>query len=221
MKKYAKLLTAAAAISASAIMTVNAYAAGWQHNTTGWWYGTNEANTAWYANGWQWIDGNNDGIAECYYFDQNGYILSSATTPDGYTVNADGAWTDNGVIKTKSAGTTADADNTSNKTTTNAQAPTTDIYSGTYTYKIADYEFSMKITYDPATQTLTDSEWIPGFGGITDIYKYAGVNEKGYTIFECRHSNKTAISGDSYIYFSAPGVMVVDTENGDMNVQKQ
>ena len=33
--------------------------------------------------------------------------------------------------------------------------------------------------------------------------------------------NRTAISSDSYIYFSAPGVMVVETENGYENVKKQ
>ena len=60
-----KILTTVAAVSVAAMMTVDVYAAGWQHNMTGWWYGTNEANTTWHANGWQWIDGNNDGIAEC------------------------------------------------------------------------------------------------------------------------------------------------------------
>ena len=96
-----KILTTVAAVSVAAMMTVDVYAAGWQHNMTGWWYGTNETNTTWHANCWQWIDGNNDGIAECYYFDQNGYMLASTTTPDGFTVNADGAWTVNGVVQTK------------------------------------------------------------------------------------------------------------------------
>lgn len=96
-----KILTAVATASVVATMTMNVFASGWQHNMTGWWYGTNETNTTWHANCWQWIDGNNDGIAECYYFDQNGYMLASTTTPDGFTVNADGAWTVNGVVQTK------------------------------------------------------------------------------------------------------------------------
>lgn len=41
---------------------------------------------------WKWLDGNKDGIYECYAFDSNGYIYTNTTTPDGYTVNADGAW---------------------------------------------------------------------------------------------------------------------------------
>ena len=52
------------------------------------------------ANGWYWIDGNNDGIAESYYFDNTG-ILARDTTVEGYTVNADGAWTVNGEIQTQ------------------------------------------------------------------------------------------------------------------------
>lgn len=96
-----KILTTVAAVSVAAMMTVGVFAVGWQHNVTGWWYGTNETNTTWHANCWQWIDGNNDGIAECYYFDQKGYMLASTTTPDGFTVNADGAWTVNGVVQTK------------------------------------------------------------------------------------------------------------------------
>ena len=99
-----KILTTVAAVSVAAMMTVGVFAVGWQHNATGWWYGTNETNTTWHANCWQWIDGNNDGIAECYYFDQNGYMLASTTTPDGFTVNADGAWTVNGVVQTKIVG---------------------------------------------------------------------------------------------------------------------
>lgn len=86
-------------------MAMTSFAAGWQKNDTGWWYGTNAGNTTWHANGWQWIDSNNDGVAECYYFDANGYMLANTTTPDGYTVNADGAWTENGVAQTRQTGT--------------------------------------------------------------------------------------------------------------------
>ena len=50
---------------------------------------------------WQWLDGNHDGVAECYYFDQTGYMLNNAKTPDGYQVNADGAWVVNSAVQTK------------------------------------------------------------------------------------------------------------------------
>ena len=97
------LVFATALMLASAAVSIPAYAAGWQKNDTGWWYATNDAGTTWYANEWQWIDSNGDGTAECYGFDANGYMYENTTTPDGYTVNADGAWTVNGVGQTQAA----------------------------------------------------------------------------------------------------------------------
>ena len=38
---------------------------------------------------------------ECYYFGPNGYIYTSTTTPDGYTVDENGAWTVNGTVQTQ------------------------------------------------------------------------------------------------------------------------
>ena len=93
-----KVLVTAAIMTAA--MNVTVFAAGWQQNANGWWYATNESGTEWYADGWQWIDGNQDGTAECYYFDENGYILANTVTPDGYYVNADGAWIVDGQVQT-------------------------------------------------------------------------------------------------------------------------
>lgn len=76
---------------------------GWRKNETGWWYATNAEGTAWHAGCWQWLDGNGDGMAECYYFNQDGYMAADTTTPDGYTVNADGAWIVDGVVQTMAA----------------------------------------------------------------------------------------------------------------------
>lgn len=104
-----------AALMMSVMAAVPAFAAGWQKNNTGWWYGTNADNSTWYANGWQWVDGNGDGVAECYYFDGNGYIATNGTTPDGYQVNADGQWVQNGVVQTKSTVTTANTSRPSSK----------------------------------------------------------------------------------------------------------
>ena len=60
MKKMIRLVIAAAAATIS--MSATAYAAGWQHNATGWWW-QNEDGT-WPAGSWQWLDGNRDGVAE-------------------------------------------------------------------------------------------------------------------------------------------------------------
>lgn len=82
-------------------MGITSFAAGWQKSDSGWWYATNDTGSTWHANGWQWIDGNGDGTAECYYFDGNGYCLMDTITPDGCTVNAEGAWVENGIVQTK------------------------------------------------------------------------------------------------------------------------
>lgn len=68
-------------------------AANWQQDATGWWY--QEDNGSYPTNTWKWING------KCYYFDANGYMLSNTTTPDGYQVDANGAWIVNGVIQTQ------------------------------------------------------------------------------------------------------------------------
>ena len=101
-----KGITMAVSALLTVSMSIPAFAAGWQKNDTGWWYATNDALTTWYANEWQWIDGNNDGIAESYCFDGNGYLYTNTTTPDGYTVNSDGAWTVNGAVQTQAAAQT-------------------------------------------------------------------------------------------------------------------
>lgn len=99
MKK--KLMTVLTATVLSTAMSVIAFATGWQQNTTGWWYGTNADNSQWYSSGWQWLDGNNDGTAECYYFGGNGYMAVNTTTPDGYQVNENGAWIVDSIVQEK------------------------------------------------------------------------------------------------------------------------
>ena len=66
-----------------------------------WWYDL--GNGQYYMSSWQWIDGNGDGIAECYCFDENGWMYENAITPDRFTVNENGAWTVNNIVQTKSA----------------------------------------------------------------------------------------------------------------------
>ena len=95
MKKIIRLLVF---ITLTLLMSLTSFAASWQSNEHGWWYlhddGTYPVNT------WEWIDGNDDGIAECYYFDANGYCLMNQQAPDGSYVDANGAWVENGVVQT-------------------------------------------------------------------------------------------------------------------------
>ena len=66
-----------------------------------WWY--DFGNGDYFKSSWQWIDGNQDGIAECYCFDENGWMYENTTTPDGYIVNENGAWTINNIVQTKTS----------------------------------------------------------------------------------------------------------------------
>lgn len=111
MKRVAALVLAASMVLGSAFTSM---AASWQQNATGWWWQNDDGS--WPANTWQWLDGNGDGVAECYYFDSNGYMAANTTTPDGYQVNADGAWVVNGAVQTQ--------------TTQPAQTTNTDVMTG-------------------------------------------------------------------------------------------
>ncbi len=108
MRKIKVLLAAAGLMSM--MFATTAFGAGWvQAGTDGpgavrWWYdldgGQYYAGTA-QGPQWQWIDGNGDGTAECYAFDESGWMYADTVTPDGYQVNEDGAWTENGQVRTR------------------------------------------------------------------------------------------------------------------------
>ena len=82
---------------------VTASAGTWsnQDGPNQWKYFTDDTNYA--ADGWYWIDGDQDGLEECYYFDQDGMMLADTQTPDGYEVNADGLWTVSGLVQKREA----------------------------------------------------------------------------------------------------------------------
>ena len=112
MKK--QILTIIAGSIMTLAMSMTAFAGQWNQDGNGWWY--DNGNGTYPANCWQWIDGNNDGNSECYYFDPHGYCLMNTTTPDGYTVDSNGAWLVNGVVQTKNKGSMSAVTNTSTET---------------------------------------------------------------------------------------------------------
>lgn len=81
---------------------------GWFKDSDGRWYFFNSVSDSTLGRmttGWNWIKGN-DGKLRCYYFEETsnghrGAMYSGTTTPDGYTVDADGAWTVNGIVVTR------------------------------------------------------------------------------------------------------------------------
>ena len=87
---------------------ITAYA-NWQHDSAGKWVYYDSSTGSNLNNGWNWLDGNNDGTAECYYFYSDG-SLAVSTEVEGYKVDADGKWIDdNGNIQTKSVSTSSAA----------------------------------------------------------------------------------------------------------------
>lgn len=66
---------------------------GWKYLDGAWYFLTNE-HTGFYGAAlektWAWVDG------YCYYFSAEGKMSASCVTPDGFTVNADGQWMENG-----------------------------------------------------------------------------------------------------------------------------
>lgn len=116
-----KIRLAVSTVVAAMAASFTVMAGAWKSDANGWWY--DEGNGSYPKSTWSWIDGNNDGVAECYYFDPNGYCLINTITPDYYYVNPSGAWVINGVVQTKEA-------NTSSGTGT---ASSTDIVTGKIT----------------------------------------------------------------------------------------
>ena len=120
MKKTFLTLIAARTMALS--MTISAFAGSWQQDNVGWWWQNDDGSYP--VNCWQWIDGNNDGIAESYYFNAAGYLLTNTSTPDGYQVDANGAWVINGVVQTQAVAVNTQTDPQPVASTSADPAPT-------------------------------------------------------------------------------------------------
>ena len=88
-------------LALTAVLAVPCYAGAWRQDARGWWYQNDDGSYP--AGTWQWIDGNGDGTAECYYFYSDGYMAYNNTI-DGYYVNSAGQWETAGRVQQKSVG---------------------------------------------------------------------------------------------------------------------
>lgn len=104
MKQKKWILFTLTGLLTSLSFGMTSFAATWRTgagaNQDRWWYDYEDGSYA--NNGWHWIDGNQDGVAECYYFDSDGWMAANGTTPDGYEVNKNGAWVSGGSVMTQS-----------------------------------------------------------------------------------------------------------------------
>lgn len=134
MRKSLRIFAVASAISIISTMTSFA---NWEQAGTQWKY--QNADGSYIMNQWVWLDGDNNGVAECYYLDANG-VMAVNTVVDSYTVNESGAWVVNGVVQTKVASGSGGQSNSSQPTTNRHPdgLPIATIDSGTWEAECGD-----------------------------------------------------------------------------------
>lgn len=93
MIKRLAIITVAIAMLAA----TPAYAGQWIQDGNGWRWQNDDGSYPFLT--WAWIDGNHDGIAENYFFNNDGYLSMNAVD-QGVPINADGAALYNGVVCT-------------------------------------------------------------------------------------------------------------------------
>ena len=77
MKHSIKIFAVALLLSFS--LTLSAFAGTWMEDSNGWrWQDKDQLSP---VSSWEWIDSNGDGMSECYYFDENGYLLTKPPPP--------------------------------------------------------------------------------------------------------------------------------------------
>ncbi len=96
MKHFFKAAAVTAVLCAA--MSMTAFAGEWRQDHVGYWWQDDDGSYP--TSTWRWLDGNGDGISECYYFDSRGYMVSD-TIINGSELDANGAWVENGQVQTK------------------------------------------------------------------------------------------------------------------------
>ena len=191
MKKGYFMAALAAAISLGSAMTSFA---GWQSDANGYWWQNDDGT--WPSNSWQWLDGNGDGVAECYYFDGNGYMLANTTTPDGYQVNIDGAWTVNGVVQTQG---------TQQNQPVNTSAPTSEEIIDYLNNSFSGWTGSLEIDYSKSEST----------SGATNIHMINNVKNCWRPYCYYRQSDSPNASAWCFLAFDENGYLLINTITPD------
>lgn len=144
------------------------------------WYYLNDYGVM-LANTWAWIDGNKDGMAECYLFDPSGAAYIGTATPDGYVVDTNGAWTVNGTLQQKAVSTTSTGSG----------------YSGTSTTGTSSGGSSTTST-NTTTTTTTSSQSV-----VTGSWEDLGAEEFNRQLFELINEYRASKGLDEYEYSDA------------------
>ena len=198
MKKK-QACAAAFAAAMTFLLTVPASAASWHlgdgANAGRYWYG-DAAN--YLRNGWYWVDGNADGVAERYYFDAQGWLLVNGTAPDGNTANDQGAWVLDGTVQR----------------TWVRPGPAQDIISASYGGPTGEIKRGSNVppTAD-GREDLSNYQRAEYYGGSWRKSKYSGkyyINADGYRV--CRTLAK--VNGETFL-FGDGGFLLTGWRNVD------
>ena len=93
-----KLIMMAVSAAVALCLSVPAFAGAWEgSNEAGWKWKKDDGEYS--TNCWEWIDGDNDGTAECYHFSKSGFLDVNTTTQDNFQVNEEGQWVLDGQIQ--------------------------------------------------------------------------------------------------------------------------
>ena len=141
------------------------YAGEWKEDNIGKWYQNDDGTYP--VSQWKWIEFNNGGLELCYYFNESGYLVVNATTPDNYIVNENGAWIENGLIMTRPVGSGEQIPNTTNEQTTRQDMEDLQNSVDDYTYKQAYEEIREFVRFHVNKQREAGN---PEFMDITDEY---------------------------------------------------
>lgn len=194
MKKSIFKILGTAALSAL-LFSSAAYAGQWEWNGSVWKYKND--NGQYSSDCWQWIDGDNNGIAECYRFDGNG-ILYVSTVVDGYMVDGNGAWIENRVVQVKNTaqvngGNAADngGQNSNNSTSESGQNNQQNVQEGWY---------------------LQNNLWRYRYHGADLADTWRNISGKKYYFQEDGYmaTDFQSIDGDTY-YFNSDGSLQTKT----------
>ncbi len=159
LKKAALIAAAGAMLIGSALpaQAASLYDGQWCVEDNGYWFKLNPEGSVFLANTWYWIK-DSDGVIRCYYFDQNGWLVTNQTVGE-YTLNDQGQWVVDGVVQTKSDAETDFATHTvlEAKTTTTAAAAAPTATATTTGKKSGKYYKSSGAGDNPANATFTQA----------------------------------------------------------------
>ena len=148
---------------------------------------------------WKWLDGNKDGIYECYAFDANGYMYSNTTTPDGYTVNKDGAWTVGSSVQLKFQ---KDMENTSTADDNTASDNNSDSAQTVYTNEdmVGTFKINDEEREDYYELMIGSGDSIAAFyydnDGESHVYSFAKISDTKYRD-SSNSKTMTIVDGDT------------------------